>query len=355
MFRTSTSDRAYLALIAASAAWGMGTVISKRAVEEIPPLALLPFQLASSLVVLAVLLTVNRLPFRDPSAPAALERLGVLNPGLSYALGLLGLVSISASLAVLIWALEPLLILILAAWFLRERMGRAMIALSLVAAAGVFLVVYDPATSGSLLGIALTLAGVLCCAIYTTATRRWLTNAQETASVVASQQGWALAFAVVVAAIAWASAVRCGQWIPRRSPSRARPYPGSSITALPTGCTSAHSSRCRHRWRPRRSISSRCSVWSAVTACSESAFPRSNRSVAWWCSLPWSGSHAWRDGATTASMRRRQAERPPADQESAGSHVGQPLLAASVTVPGTTTGAVGIGRALSCVAGRSSE
>lgn len=197
------SDRAYLALIAASAAWGIGTVISKRAVEEIPPLALLPLQLASSLAVMAVLLAVNRLPFRDPSAPPALERLGILNPGLSYALGLLGLVSITASLAVLIWALEPLLILLLAGWFLRERLGVGLIALSLVAAAGVGLVVYDPASAGSLLGVALTFAGVVCCAIYTTAARRWLVQSTETASIVATQQAYALGFALVIAAIAW--------------------------------------------------------------------------------------------------------------------------------------------------------
>jgi len=203
MSRSRRLDRAYLALIAASAAWGVGTVISKRAVEEIPPLALLPIQLASSLAVLAVLLAANRLPFRDPTASAALERLGVLNPGLSYALGLLGLVSITASLAVLIWALEPLLILLLAGWFLRERLGFVLIALSLVAAAGVGLVVYDPASSGSLVGVALTLAGVLCCAIYTTAARRWLIGVQQTASVVAVQQTYALGFAFVAAALAW--------------------------------------------------------------------------------------------------------------------------------------------------------
>jgi len=197
------SDRAYLALIAASAAWGIGTVVSKRAVEEIPPLALLPIQLASSLAVMAVLLAANRLPFRDPAAPAALERLGVLNPGLSYALGLLGLVSITASLAVLIWALEPLLILLLAGWFLRERLGPGLIALSLVAAAGVGLVVYDPASAGSLLGVTLTFAGVVCCAIYTTAARRWLADAQQTASIVAAQQAYALGFAMVIALIAW--------------------------------------------------------------------------------------------------------------------------------------------------------
>lgn len=197
------SDRAYLALIAASAAWGIGTVISKRAVEEIPPLVLLPIQLTASLAVLTVLLVASRLPFRDPSAPAALERLGILNPGLSYALGLLGLVSITASLAVLLWALEPLLILLLAGWFLRERLGGALIALSLVAAAGVGLVVYDPASAGSLLGVTLTFAGVVCCAIYTTAARRWLVDAQQMASVVAVQQAYALGFALVLAAIAW--------------------------------------------------------------------------------------------------------------------------------------------------------
>ena len=263
MFRTSTSDRAYLALIAASAAWGMGTVISKRAVEEIPPLALLPFQLACSPGPSSPSCSPSTACLPRPRAPAALERLGVLNPGLWFASASSASCRSARSLAVLIWALEPLLILILAAWFLRERMGRAMIALSLVAAAGVFLVVYDPATSGRLVGIALTLAGVLCCAIYTTATRRWLReNARRRRrSSPPNRAGhWPSRW--------WSrqspghSAVRCGQRIPRRSPSRARPYPGSCITALPTGCTSAHSSKCRHRWRPRRSISSRCSAWS---------------------------------------------------------------------------------------------
>jgi probable blue pigment (indigoidine) exporter len=205
MWRTLASDRAYLALIAASAAWGIGTVISKRAVEEIPPLALLPIQLASSLALFSVLLVASRVPFRDPTTPPALERLGILNPGLSYALGLLGLVSITASLAVLIWAMEPLLILLLAGWFLGERVGPIVIALSLVAAVGVGLVVYDPASTGSLVGVGLTVAGVLCCAIYSTAARRLLEHAHETASVVAAQQAYALAFAVVLAAVAWAA------------------------------------------------------------------------------------------------------------------------------------------------------
>jgi drug/metabolite transporter (DMT)-like permease len=80
-----------------------------------------------------------------------------------------------------------------------------LIGLSLVAAAGVGLVVYDPATSGALLGVALTFAGVLCCAIYTIAARRWLVHTQETAPVVATQQVYALAFASVIAVLAWAT------------------------------------------------------------------------------------------------------------------------------------------------------
>ncbi len=204
MWKSLASDRAYLALIAASAAWGIGTVISKRAVDEIPPLTLLPIQLVSSLVVLAGLLAVGRVPFRDSTVPVALERLGILNPGLSYALGLLGLVSITASLAVLIWALEPVLILLFAGWFLRERLGGALIALSLVAAVGVGLVVYDPASTGSLIGVGLTVAGVLCCAVYTTAARRWLRPTQRAASIVAVQQLFALVFAIVLAGVFWA-------------------------------------------------------------------------------------------------------------------------------------------------------
>jgi drug/metabolite transporter (DMT)-like permease len=54
----------------------------------------------------------------------------VLNPGIAYALSLNGLVSITASLAVLLWALEPILILILASVFLGERITRTFIALT---------------------------------------------------------------------------------------------------------------------------------------------------------------------------------------------------------------------------------
>ena len=175
------AGRDLLALIIAAGCWGLGTVISKAALDEIPPLTLLPIQLASSLVVLALLMKRQGVPFRG--GPRLLGRLGLLNPGIAYALSLVGLVTVTASLSVLLWALEPLMILFLAAFFLRERITPALVALSLVAVAGMVLVVYDPASSGQAIGVALTLAGIACCAAYTVITRRFIPEARETSQV----------------------------------------------------------------------------------------------------------------------------------------------------------------------------
>jgi len=194
----SLAPRDALALILAAASWGLGTVISRRALDEIPPLTLLPIQLAASLLVLTALMHWCGIPVRGGDAAQLLGRLGLLNPGLAYALSLLGLVSITASLSVMIWVLEPLMIMALAALVLRERIGPMLVVLSLIAVGGLMLVIYDPATSGQWPGVALTLAGVGCCAVYTIVARRWIGGSDSTAGVVATQQAYALAFALTV-------------------------------------------------------------------------------------------------------------------------------------------------------------
>jgi len=107
-------------LVLAAVCWGTGTVISKAALDEVPPLTLLPIQLGASLLILAALMRRRGIAFRSGGSPL-LGRLGLLNPGLAYALSLLGLTAITASLSVLLWAFEPLMIMALAAWFLHER------------------------------------------------------------------------------------------------------------------------------------------------------------------------------------------------------------------------------------------
>lgn len=223
---------AVLGLILAAVAWGSGTVISKRAVAEIPPFPLLTIQLAASVAALWLALWVTQ---RRAGAvgsvepvPPLLARLGILNPGIAYALTLIGLTQITASLSVMLWALEPILILVLAAIVLRERIGAALVMLSAIAVAGMGLVLLDGGGSGAIqvMGVVVTVAGVACCAVYTVVARGRIGEVPATAPVVLAQQVHALVFvgvavtAIVVAtgvpslatvsAVAWASAIASG-------------------------------------------------------------------------------------------------------------------------------------------------
>ncbi len=185
-------------LVAAAACWGVGTVITKQVLGEVAPLTLLPIQLLASCVFLGVVARVGRTRFSWSPALRRLTALGVLNPGLAYALGLLGLTLISASMSVLLWATEPVLILLLAVVLLRDRVPVGLVAIMTVAVAGVVLVVYQPQASGAGLGVLLTLAAVSACALYTVLARRLLLD-DASLSVTLLQQAAALAFAIGLA------------------------------------------------------------------------------------------------------------------------------------------------------------
>ena len=126
--------------------------------------------------------------------------MGILNPGLAYALGLLGLLTITASMSVLLWATEPILILLLARLVLGERIGVLTATAVAIAMVGVVLVVHSPGVSGAATGIALSLAAVTACAFYSVLTRRMLLD-DSSLTVVLAQQLTALACAVVVTAL----------------------------------------------------------------------------------------------------------------------------------------------------------
>jgi len=184
-------------LTAAAACWGVGTVMTKYSLGDVAPLTLLPMQL---LVSVLLLLALTRIRNSSPLASSGWPRiagLGVLNPGLAYALGLLGLQQITASLSVLLWALEPALIVVLARVVLGDRARATSYAALGVALLGVILVVYQPGASGSTVGIALVVAAVLACAVYTVLSRLVVTD-EESLSVIIVQQIAALAFAIVV-------------------------------------------------------------------------------------------------------------------------------------------------------------
>lgn len=185
-----------LLVVLATACWGGGTVLSKQVLDRgVAPLSLLAIELAASSTLLGVGAVSSGARPRWSSRLRGLALLGVLNPGVAYALGLLGLLSISASLSVLLWAIEPVVIMLLAVLVLHERVTVATAVAVAGALLGVALIVFSPGVSGDPRGIALTLAAVSACAFYTVLTRRLLLD-DGSLEVVLVQQVAAFVFAV---------------------------------------------------------------------------------------------------------------------------------------------------------------
>ncbi len=194
----TTSYRHALLIVSATACWGGGTILSKQVLDRgVAPLTLLVIELAASVILLGLgALVLGVRPHWSPTL-MRLALLGVLNPGIAYALGLLGLVTITASLSVLLWATEPVLIMLLAVHVLRERIAAATMVAVAIALIGVLLVLYRPGASGDAVGISLTVGAVSACAFYTVLTRRLLLD-DGSLEVVLVQQIAALCFGVTL-------------------------------------------------------------------------------------------------------------------------------------------------------------
>lgn len=203
----TTSSRHAILLVAATACWGCGTVLSKQVLDRgVAPLTLLAIELAASSLLLWLGMFALGVRLAWSANLGRLAVLGILNPGFAYALGLLGLVTIDASMSVLLWATEPILIMMLAVLLLRERVAAASVGAVAVALSGVLLVLYRPGASGDAIGIALTVGAVTACAFYTVLTRRLLLD-DSSLAVVLVQQLAALAFVLVITGIAWATGI----------------------------------------------------------------------------------------------------------------------------------------------------
>jgi probable blue pigment (indigoidine) exporter len=207
-------------LVAATACWGGGTVLTKQVLGDVAPFPLLCVQLLASCAFLLAVARAGRVRIGWSPPMRRLTALGLLNPGLAYALGLLGLASIPATTSVLLWAAEPVVILVLAGLVLRERASVPLVLAVSAAVAGVVLVVHRPGAAGSGAGIALTLAAVCACAVYAVLARGLLLD-DASVSVALLQQVAALGFAVVLSVsaevtvgdLAGAWSLTPGEWL----------------------------------------------------------------------------------------------------------------------------------------------
>ena len=150
-----------------------------------------------SVLLLGAFLLVSGSTVRGIEHSGKVAALGVLNPGIAYALGLIGLAQIEASLSVVIWATEPVLIVLMAFALLHERLSLASVLCLASAMAGVALIVGTPSAGDSLTGLALTSLAVIACALYSILLRR-MDLTDGTLPIVFLQQASALVFAVLV-------------------------------------------------------------------------------------------------------------------------------------------------------------
>jgi drug/metabolite transporter (DMT)-like permease len=196
-----TSNRGYvIGLILAAACWGVGAVMSKYTLGQVPPLTLLVLQLAVSAVLLWVVVAAQRIPVPFTRSTVRLSLIGILNPGLAYTFSLLGLTQTTASMSALLWAAEPILIIGFAWLILCERVTWPLVACAALAIAGVAVVAGLDISGGagaSLLGNLLIVVGVCCCALYTVVTRRMVATSSPLL-IVALQQTAALLWALLI-------------------------------------------------------------------------------------------------------------------------------------------------------------
>jgi drug/metabolite transporter (DMT)-like permease len=187
------------AAIGATLCWGAGMTLTKLALGHFAPLPLLVVQLLASIAFLVFILLALRIRTRSWSQLLRSSRLGVLEPGLAYFLGLEGLNRISAAEAVVLSSTESIMIVLLA-WVLAiERPRGVVLLLAVVGAAGAVMVagshLLHAGGSLSLLGDLLLLGGVLSAAVYVVWSSR-LASVTEPLPALIGQQVVAVLFAL---------------------------------------------------------------------------------------------------------------------------------------------------------------
>jgi len=180
---------AILAMVGSAACWGGATVMSRDLLAHFSAPGLLLVQLIASVLMLLLLALPHR-PWRYLSpALGRASWTGLLEPGMTYSIGLWGLSLTSAGNASIIGSTEPILIVLLA-WLLFGKRPSARLALCIViAAAGLVLIASDSSADGeqkSLKGDALIVLSTLFAASYVVFSSRLA--AHFPAAVLASSQ-----------------------------------------------------------------------------------------------------------------------------------------------------------------------
>jgi drug/metabolite transporter (DMT)-like permease len=218
--------RPLAALVLAALCWGSAATFIKVALDSWQPMTLLTVQLLGADLVLWPLLLARG--YRRPRRLGRLALIGVLEPGLCYALITVGLQYTTAANAAVISGLESCLVVVLAAVLLQERLrARGLLGL-LLAVAGVLTL--EGARPGAALnaGDVLTFAGILAAAGYVLIARD-LADSIDPLTMTAHQFAFGL-----LAVLPWGGRELAGAGLG----SLAGHTPGSWLVALAIGVIS---------------------------------------------------------------------------------------------------------------------
>lgn len=197
---------AHLCALTAAALWGLAGVLNKEQLLNLPSAQLVIVQIATSTVVTWIaLLKYEEVEISSDTMTAFL--LGLLHPGLSNVVGLIGLAHLSASFSSVIWALEASLTMLVAALILGERMRLLDIVFSTIALTGICIIATGPGGTmpvGSSLGAIQTFFAVLCCAVHAVLSRHFAAATRANLMLVlAGQQTVGIAFCAIVLPFHW--------------------------------------------------------------------------------------------------------------------------------------------------------
>jgi O-acetylserine/cysteine efflux transporter len=195
-----TQARAGLTLVGAAALWGMSGTATKYALSGFDPVTLLTIQLAFGAPVLWAVLLLRG--YRPPLSWRRVLLLGGLEPALAYLGETLGLSRTTASNGAAITGMEAVFIVILAAFFLGERINRLTGTAIAVAVAGFVVLEGGGSLAGPGLGDFLVLAGTASAAVYTIVARS-ATDDADALTITAHQFAVALLVVLPIGAAEW--------------------------------------------------------------------------------------------------------------------------------------------------------
>lgn len=202
-----SKNSALIAAILAAAAWGSAMSLSKGALRGLPPVTLLAVQLAASNALLWSVVLARRMHLPPRRQVLRFCAVGLLEPGLAYLFGLIGLSLTTASASSLLQSSESFTIMGLSVVILRERIHAIQALLALMALVGVIMVAGAPAEGLALdgkasLGGGLVFIGSCCAALYVVLSSRFVVD-HEPVLVLAIQQASALGLAVIAMLVEW--------------------------------------------------------------------------------------------------------------------------------------------------------